>query len=193
VGLDNTVWYRHIHGHPVNDTGCGNTVALDHPAVVDYTVAALRHWIDVTGLDGFRFDLATVMGRGSDGFHHDAPLIRAISADPVLSRCLLIAEPWDVGPGGYQLGNFPPRWLEWNDKFRDDVRRFWRGDSFSVNALATRLAGSSDVFKPRKQPSQQHQFRGGPRWLHAGRPDDAFPTRTTSPMAKATATASPTR
>ncbi len=157
-GLDNTVWYRHIHGHPVNDTGCGNTVALDHPAVADYAVAALRHWIDVTGLDGFRFDLATVMGRGSDGFHHDAPPIRAISADPVLSRCLLIAEPWDVGPGGYQLGNFPPRWLEWNDRFRDDVRRFWRGDSFSANALATRLAGSSDVFKPRKQPSNSINF-----------------------------------
>ena len=156
-GLDNTLWYRHVHGHPVNDTGCGNTVALDHPVVTAYALAALRHWIDVTGIDGFRFDLATVMGRSAHGFHADAPLIRAINADPVLSRSILIAEPWDVGPGGYQLGNFPPRWLEWNDRFRDDVRRFWRGDSFSVNALATRIAGSSDIFKPR-QPSNSVNF-----------------------------------
>jgi glycogen debranching enzyme len=156
-GLDNTLWYRHINGAPVNDTGCGNTVALDQPAVAQYAVAALRHWIDVTGIDGFRFDLATVMGRGSDGFHADAPLIRAINADPVLSHSILIAEPWDVGPGGYQLGNFPARWLEWNDRFRDDVRRFWRGDSFSANAFATRLAGSSDVFRS-KHPSNSVNF-----------------------------------
>jgi glycogen operon protein len=156
-GLDNTGWYRHIHGHPVNDTGCGNTVALDHPMVVDYTLAALRHWVEATGIDGFRFDLATVMGRSAHGFHADAPLIRAISSDAVLSRSLLIAEPWDVGPGGYQLGNFPSRWLEWNDRFRDDVRRFWRGDDFSANALATRLAGSSDIFRT-KHPSNSINF-----------------------------------
>jgi glycogen operon protein len=156
-GLDNSVWYRHVHGAPVNDTGCGNTVALDHPMVAGYAVAALRHWVEATGIDGFRFDLATVMGRGSDGFHADAPLIRAINADPVLSRSILIAEPWDIGPGGYQLGNFPPRWLEWNDKYRDDVRRFWRGDGFSANTLATRLAGSSDVFHG-KHPSNSVNF-----------------------------------
>ncbi len=161
-GLDNTTYYRHIHGAPVNDTGCGNTVALDHPLVADYAVTALRHWVEATGIDGFRFDLATIMGRSTHathkgGFHADAPLIRAISADPVLSQSILIAEPWDVGPGGYQLGNFPARWLEWNDRFRDDIRRFWRGDGFSANNLATRMAGSSDVFAA-KSPAASINF-----------------------------------
>jgi glycogen debranching enzyme len=156
-GLDNATWYRHINGAPVNDTGCGNTVALNHPVVVDYTVAALRHWVETTGLDGFRFDLATIMGRTATGFAADAPLIRQICSDPVLSDCILIAEPWDVGPGGYQLGHFPRAWSEWNDRYRDDVRRFWRGDDFSVNALATRLTGSSDVFA-RKSPARSINF-----------------------------------
>lgn len=156
-GLDNSTYYRHIHGSPVNDTGCGNTMALDHPMVADYALAALRHWVEATGIDGFRFDLASILGRDARGFHADAPLIRAITADPVLSGCILIAEPWDVGPGGYQLGKFPSRWLEWNDRFRDDVRRFWRGDNFSANNLATRLAGSSDVFAE-KTPSASINF-----------------------------------
>jgi len=156
-GLDNATWYRHWHGAPVNDSGCGNTMALDHPQVIDYTVAALRHWIEATGLDGFRFDLATVMGRNGHGFSADAPLFQAIAADAVLGDCILIAEPWDVGPGGYQLGNFPKSWPEWNDRFRDDVRRFWRGDTFSANQLATRLAGSSDVFAS-KSPARSINF-----------------------------------
>lgn len=156
-GLDNATWYRHKQGAPVNDSGCGNTVALDHPLVIDYTVAALRHWVEATGLDGFRFDLATVMGRNGHGFSADAPLIKAIATDFVLKDCILIAEPWDVGPGGYQLGNFPKAWPEWNDRYRDDVRRFWRGDDFSANALATRLAGSSEVFAA-KSPSRSINF-----------------------------------
>jgi glycogen operon protein len=156
-GLDNSTFYRHIHNAPVNDTGCGNTVALDHPLVMNYAIAALRHWVEATGIDGFRFDLATIIGRDDHGFQPDAPLLRAISADPVLSQTILIAEPWDVGPGGYQLGNFPPSWLEWNDRFRDDVRRFWRGDDFSANNLATRLAGSSDVFAA-KSPAASINF-----------------------------------
>jgi glycogen operon protein len=98
------------------------------------------------GFDGFRFDLATIMGRTETGFSPSAPLLQAIENDPVLSTRIMIAEPWDIGPGGYQLGQFPKRWLEWNDRFRDDARRFWRGDEFSSNAMATRLAGSSDVF-----------------------------------------------
>jgi glycogen operon protein len=101
-------------------------------------------------VDGFRLDLATVLGRTEEGFRRDAPLLAAIAADPVLSRRKIIAEPWDIGPGGYQLGNFPADWAEWNDRYRDDVRRFWRGDPGTLGALATRIAGSSDIFGSRR-------------------------------------------
>ena len=99
------------------------------------------------GVDGFRFDLATVLGRDAEAFDPQAPLLRAIAADPVLCDRVLIAEPWDIGQGGYQLGNFAPPFLEWNDHFRDDIRRFWRGDRRMIGQLATRLAGSSDIFR----------------------------------------------
>ncbi len=157
-GLDNTAYYRLHGGHYVNDTGCGNTLALDHPVAVELCVAALRHWVECVGIDGFRFDLATVMGREPLGYRREAPLLAAIEADSVLSTRILIAEPWDVGPGGYQLGNFPAKWYEWNDKYRDDVRRFWRGDHWSANALATRLAGSSDVMSGKPGPSRSINF-----------------------------------
>ena len=157
-GLDHATYYAQAGGSLINDTGCGNTLALNHPQVTDYCLTALRHWVEATGIDGFRFDLASVMGRLPEGFSRDAPLIARIEQDPVLLQSILIAEPWDVGPGGYQLGNFPKRWLEWNDRFRDDVRRFWRCDRFSVNRLATRLAGSSDVFGPAKSPSRSVNF-----------------------------------
>ncbi len=157
-GLDNKAYYRHTGpGTLANDTGCGNTLALHHPPVAEYARSALRHWVEATGIDGFRFDLATVMGRDDAGFSQQAPLFSAIAADDVLRDCILIAEPWDVGKGGYQLGYFPSGWLEWNDRFRDDVRRFWRGDGFSANALATRLAGSSDVFAA-KSPAASVNF-----------------------------------
>lgn len=148
-GLDNHAYYRHLPHHPgtfVNDTGTGNTLACDHPVVQRLVLDALRHFVRHAGVDGFRFDLATVLGRDMNGFDGEAPLLRAIADDPDLSDRILIAEPWDIGPGGYQLGNFPRPFLEWNDRFRDDVRRFWRGDKGMVGALATRLAGSSDVF-----------------------------------------------
>ncbi len=157
-GLDHATYYAQAGGSLINDTGCGNTLALNHPQVTEYCLTALRHWVEATGIDGFRFDLASVMGRLPEGFSRDAPLIARIEQDPVLLQSILIAEPWDVGPGGYKLGNFPKRWLEWNDRFRDDVRRFWRGDRFSVNGLATRLAGSSDVFAPAKSPSRSVNF-----------------------------------
>jgi glycogen debranching enzyme len=157
-GLDNAAYYRLFHGGYVNDAGTGNTLALDRPHTVQLVVDALRHFVLQAGVDGFRFDLATVMGRTETGFKADAPLLKAINSDPVLSTRILIAEPWDIGPGGYQLGNFPPNWFEWNDKYRDDVRRFWRGDSWSANALATRLAGSSDVFSRKGKPSRSVNF-----------------------------------
>lgn len=159
-GLDNRTYYRLADDqrHYTNDTGCGNTLALDRPTPIRLVMDALRHWASVGGFDGFRFDLAPVLGRTANGFTSDAPLIAALEQDPVLRNRLVIAEPWDIGHGGYQLGGFPARWLEWNDRSRDDIRRFWRGDG-SVGALATRLAGSSDVFAARnRRPSSSVNF-----------------------------------
>jgi glycogen operon protein len=148
-GLGNATYYRQERddpGCPVNDTGCGNTLACDRPEVRALVLSALRHFVVQAGVDGFRFDLAPVMGRSQDGFSADAKLLQAIIDDPVLHDRVMIAEPWDIGPGGYQLGNFGPPWLEWNDYARDDIRRFWRGDPGTKGALATRLSGSSDIF-----------------------------------------------
>lgn len=153
-GLDNRTYYRHDPYQPgllVNVTGTGSTIACDAPDAVALILDALRHFALYAGVDGFRFDLATVLGRTMYGFDPEHSLLRAIAEDPVLKDRMLIAEPWDIGPGGYQLGNFPPSFLEWNDRFRDDVRRFWRGDRGTVGQLATRLAGSSDVFRSEGQ------------------------------------------
>ena len=142
-----TGYYRHAgDGGLVNDTGCGNTIACDSPPAAALILAALRHFVTACGVDGFRFDLAPILGRTAAGFDPAAALLRDIAGDPLLADRVLIAEPWDIGPGGYQLGNFPPAFLEWNDRYRDDVRRFWRGDRHAIGAIATRLAGSSDVF-----------------------------------------------
>jgi glycogen debranching enzyme len=158
-GLDNATYFRMDNGVLVNDTGCGNTLALHRPASVDLVIATLCHWVLQCGIDGFRYDLAPVMGREAEGFNVHAPLLDAINNDAVLGQLIHIAEPWDVGPGGYQLGNFPANWLEWNDHFRDDVRRFWRGDSGMRPKLATRLAGSSDVFnRQTRKPSASVNF-----------------------------------
>jgi len=147
-GLDSPVYYSHTaDGTLINDTGCGNTLNAAEPAVRALIVDTLRHFVRHCGVDGFRFDLAPIMARGP-GFDPQAPIFAEIAADPLLADRILIAEPWDVGPGGYQLGHFPAHWLEWNDRFRDDVRRFWRGDG-GAGALATRLAGSSDIFGAR--------------------------------------------
>ncbi|MER9563223.1 glycogen debranching protein GlgX [Mesorhizobium sp. M0571] len=146
-GLDNRAYYRHaLDGTLVNETGTGNTVACSHPVVREMVLDTLRHFVQHAGVDGFRFDLATILGRVDGVFDPDAPLLNAIRNDPVHGDRVLIAEPWDIGPDGYQLGNFPWPFLEWNDKYRDDIRRFWRGDSGMIGALATRLAGSSEVF-----------------------------------------------
>jgi glycogen debranching enzyme len=147
-GLDARAYYAHdADGRLINDTGTGNTVACWQPAATDLVIDALRHFVAQAGIDGFRFDLATVLARTGRDFSPRAPLLQAILADPLLADRVLIAEPWDIGPGGYQLGNFPPPFGEWDDRFRDDVRRFWRGDGRTLGALATRLAGSSDIFR----------------------------------------------
>ncbi|MFU0506418.1 glycogen debranching protein GlgX [Pseudaminobacter sp. NGMCC 1.201702] len=146
-GLDAQAYYRHDRtGKLINDTGTGNTLACERPVVREMILDALRHFVRYAGVDGFRFDLASVLGRGESGFDPNAELFCDIRDDVELSDRVMIAEPWDIGPGGYQLGNFPPPFLEWNDRYRDDIRRFWRGDDGMVGALATRLAGSSDVF-----------------------------------------------
>ncbi|WP_421692876.1 glycogen debranching protein GlgX [Aestuariivirga sp.] len=151
-GLDEALYYRHAHGQLVNDTGCGNTLALDAPPVLQLAMDALRSWATRTGIDGFRFDLAAIMGRTAEGFSRHAPLLSAIEQDPLLSRLIMIAEPWDVGPGGYRLGQFPARWQEWNDRYRDEVRRFWAGEPGLAGAFATRIAGSSDIFGGQHRP-----------------------------------------
>ncbi len=151
-GLDNATYYRTKGDQFVNDAGCGNILALDRPPVVRLAMDALRTWALRAGLDGFRLDLATTLGRRPDGFDPAAPLLTAMQQDPILSRCAIIAEPWDIGPGGYQLGGFPAGWGEWNDRFRDTIRRFWRGDAGLLGDLATRFAGSADVFARRHRP-----------------------------------------
>jgi glycogen operon protein len=146
-GLDARAYYRHDgQGRLVNDTGTGNTVACDLPVVQGLVLDTLRAFIRYAGVDGFRFDLAPILGRDASGFRPDAPLLRTMVEDAEIGSRVLIAEPWDIGPGGYQLGNFPAPFLEWNDMFRDDVRRFRRGDPGMIGRLATRLAGSSDIF-----------------------------------------------
>lgn len=149
-GLDNHAYYRHVPDAPgtlVNDTGTGNTLACDHPRVRELILQTLRHFVIHAGIDGFRFDLAPIIGRTQQGFEAHGETLTAMLKDEILKDRILIAEPWDIGPGGYQLGNFPEHFLEWNDRARDDIRRFWRGDQWTTGALATRLAGSSDIFE----------------------------------------------
>ena len=160
-GLDNATYYRSLPGAPwryADDTGCGNAIALDRPAPLRLAMDTLRWWAGQAGVHGFRFDLATTLGRREDGFDPAAPLLSAIAQDPLLRDLKLIAEPWDVGPGGYRLGAFPAAWGEWNDRFRDGVRRFWRGDAGQLGELATRLAGSSDLFAARGVASRSVNF-----------------------------------
>lgn len=146
-GLDARAAFRHeADGRLINDTGTGNSIDCNHPAMRRMILDSLRYFVTQAGVDGFRFDLAPALGRLPDGFDANALLLREMREDPVLGDRLLIAEPWDIGPGGYQLGCFGEDWLEWNDRYRDDMRRFWRGDAGMLGALATRLAGSSDLF-----------------------------------------------
>ena len=153
-GLDNAGWYRlhqDRHGHHAsydNHSGCGNTVNLHQPRVLQFVLDSLRHWVTEYQVDGFRFDLAPVLGRGAQAFEREGAFFKAVLQDPVLGPLQaagkLIAEPWDIGPGGYQAGHFPRGWLEWNDAYRDTVRAWWMGGPVTRGQLAQRLAGSSD-------------------------------------------------
>ena len=154
-GLDNASYYRLRDGgrYYVNDTGTGNTLNLSHPMVLRMVMDSLRYWVTQMGVDGFRFDLGTVLGREGIGFNPGAGLLDAIRQDPVLAGVKLIAEPWDIGPGGYQLGQFPHPFGEWNDQFRDGTRRFWRGDAGMAPALSAGLLGSAGRFDHHNRPA----------------------------------------
>lgn len=152
-GLDNKTYYRLVGDNPrycINDTGTGNTLDLSHPRVLQMVADSLRHWAESYHVDGFRFDLGVTLGRnGDNGFDPRSGFFDVLRQDPVLSRLKLISEPWDIGPGGYQLGNHPPGFAEWNDKFRDSTRRYWRGDEGMRPEFSARIAGSADLFDRR--------------------------------------------
>jgi glycogen operon protein len=151
-GIDNASYYRLMPDNPryyINDTGTGNTLNLSHPRVLQTVMDSLRYWVTEMNVDGFRFDLATILGREDHGFAESGAFLHSCRQDPVLSSIKLIAEPWDCGPGGYQVGHFPPGWAEWNDKYRDDVRSFWKGDEAMATELAKRMTASGDKFNHR--------------------------------------------
>ncbi|MBX3501676.1 MAG: glycogen debranching protein GlgX [Alphaproteobacteria bacterium] len=151
-GLDNASYYWLVADNPrycVNDTGTGNTLNLSHPRVLQLVTDSLRYWVNDFHVDGFRFDLGVTLGREAHGFDPRSGFFDVLRQDPVLAQVKLIAEPWDVGPGGYQLGQQPPGFAEWNDRFRDGVRRFWRGDDNMRSDFSARIAGSSDFFDRR--------------------------------------------
>lgn len=148
-GIDNFSYYRTMPEEPryyINDTGTGNTVNTSHPRVLQMITDSLRYWTQDMHVDGFRFDLGTILGREPEGFDQRGGFFDAIGQDPVLSRVKLIGEPWDVGPGGYQVGGFPPGWAEWNDKYRDTVRDYWKDEDGTTQDFAARVLGSGDVY-----------------------------------------------
>jgi glycogen operon protein len=149
-GIDNPAYYRLVPDSPrfyMDYTGTGNTLNAVHPQVLQLIMDSLRYWVTEMHVDGFRFDLASTLARELHEVNQLSAFFDIIHQDPVLSQVKLIAEPWDVGPGGYQVGNFPIGWAEWNGRYRDDVRRFWRGEDGKVADFASRLSGSSDIYQ----------------------------------------------
>ena len=148
-GIDNASYYMlnsENKRYYYDSTGCGASFNAENPYVLQLITDSLRYWTEEMHVDGFRFDLATTLCRRKGGFTAESGFLYAVRQDPVLKNVKLIAEPWDVGDGGYQLGAFPPGWSEWNDRFRDVVRRFWKGDQYQTAELASRISGSSDIF-----------------------------------------------
>ncbi len=161
-GLDNKSWYRldrNDLSRAENLTGCGNTLNVQHPRVTQFVLDSLRYWVEVMGIDGFRFDLAPVLGRTAQHFDRNAAFFIALKQDPVLSKVRLISEPWDIGSDGYQLGNFPSEWFDWNDKFRDAVRRYWLDGGTTRGELARRFTASSELFRAgQRRPTASVNF-----------------------------------
>jgi glycogen operon protein len=151
-GIDNASYYRLVPDEPryyINDTGTGNTFNLSHQRVLQMVTDSLRYWVQEMHVDGFRFDLGTVLARETHGFDSGGGFLDSCQQDPILSSVKLIAEPWDIGPGGYQVGGFAPGWAEWNDRYRDTVRAYWKGDDGMIADLAARISGSADLFNRR--------------------------------------------
>ena len=156
-GIDNLSYYRTMpdeHRYYINDTGTGNTVNTSHPRVLQMVTDSLRYWVEECHVDGFRFDLGTILGREPHGFDQRGGFFDAVGQDPVLRNVKLVGEPWDIGPGGYQVGGFPPGWAEWNDKYRDEVRDYWKSGAGHLGNFAARVTGSGDVY----------DFRGRRPW-----------------------------
>ena len=148
-GIDNKAYYRLMPDEPryyINDTGTGNTLNTSHPRVLQMVMDSLRYWVLEMHVDGFRFDLGTILGREPHGFDPRGGFFDAVVQDPTLAHVKLIGEPWDIGPGGYQVGEFPPGWAEWNGKYRDKIRRFWKGDPGQLRGVAARVTGSGDMY-----------------------------------------------
>ena len=148
-GIDNASYYRLVEKdrrYYMDYTGCGNTLDMTHPRVLQLIMDSLRYWVVEMHVDGFRFDLASTLARELHDVDRLGAFFDIIQQDPVISQVKLIAEPWDLGPGGYQVGNFPVLWAEWNAAYRDTVRRFWKGDGGQVGGLGFRLTGSSDLY-----------------------------------------------
>jgi glycogen operon protein len=148
-GIDNFSYYRTLPGEPryyINDTGTGNTINTSHPRVLQMVTDSLRYWAETMHIDGFRFDLGTILGREPKGFDQRSGFFDAIGQDPVLSKVKLVGEPWDIGPGGYHVGGFPPGWAEWNDKYRDTLRSYWRDEDGMTQDFAARVLGSGDIY-----------------------------------------------
>ena len=172
-GIDNAAYYRLNPDNPryyVDYTGCGNTLNMRDPRVLQLIMDSLRYWVTEMHVDGFRFDLASALARELHEVDRLGAFFDIIQQDPVISQVKLIAEPWDLGEGGYQVGNFPPGWTEWNDKYRDTMRSYWKGDGGIIGEFAQRLTGSSDLYeRERPQASREHQLHHLPRRLHAAR------------------------
>jgi len=154
-GIDNKSYYRlhrENYAEYINDTGCGNTINASSKMTIKLIVDSLRYWVEYMGVDGFRFDLASILGRNYRGFRDNHAFFQVLNQDPLLSKVKLIAEPWDIGPGGYQLGAFPAPWREWNDQYRDVIRRFWRGEAHMLPRLAKHIHGSGYLFEHQSRP-----------------------------------------
>ena len=191
-GIDNEAYYRLVEDDPqyyMDYTGTGNSLNVRHPHSLQLIMDSLRYWVTEMHVDGFRFDLASTLAREFYEVDRLSTFFELVQQDPIVSQVKLIAEPWDVGPGGYQVGNFPPQWTEWNGEYRDTVRDFWRGEP-SLGEFASRLAGSSDLYENSgRRPVRQHQLRHRPRRLHACATSSPTTRSTTRPTARTTTTA----